>query len=516
MQIAQVLANYTLGGADMLRRAMGKKKPEEMDRQRAIFIEGATSRQVPEQTAAAIFDLMEKFAGYGFNKSHSAAYALISYQTAWLKTHYPAYFMAAVLSADMQNTDKVVTLIDECRTLKLPLLNPDVNTSDFNFTVNDEGAIVYGLGAIKGLGEGPVGAIMGARESAGRFTSLLDFCLRVDSHSTNKRTLEALVKAGALDSFIADPDLDIVRATLLAGLGETLRAAEQCSRNESSGVDDLFGEIQPVESSHGSNGLRSAADVRPWSEQQRLNAEKETLGLYLSGHPVEEYLPEIRQFTKDRIANLKAERELQLVAGLVYSIRTMKSRRGDTIAFVILDDKSGRFEVSLFAKEYEQYRELLHKDTILAILCQVTVDDYSGGGMRGRAKEVMTLEETRQKLVKKLIIQIHESRVGEHFTRELALILEPFRLSRIQDSNVTSASEMGKATAAGPAASTVSKSSNDAIRNVDGCPIVIDYQRLDSKGCIMLGTAWNVRLTEELLQQLKVEYGKDSVTVQYK
>ncbi|MEX2131345.1 MAG: DNA polymerase III subunit alpha, partial [Pseudohongiellaceae bacterium] len=241
MQIAQVLANYTLGAADILRKAMGKKDPVEMAGQREKFLQGSAQRNVPAPLAGGIFDLMEKFAGYGFNKSHSAAYALVSYQTAWLKVHYPAYFMAAVLTADMQNTDKVVTLIDECRSMKLPLVHPDVNLGNFHFTVNQTRQIVYGLGAIKGLGEGPVNSIMQARESGGPFTDLLDFCLRVDSHSVNKRTLEALIRAGALDQLAAEMDMGLARATLVAMLPTTVQAAEQNSRNQDIGVTDMFG-----------------------------------------------------------------------------------------------------------------------------------------------------------------------------------------------------------------------------------------------------------------------------------
>ena len=212
MQIAQVLANYTLGGADILRKAMGKKKPEEMAKQRVTFTEGAVARDIDQGLAESIFDLMEKFAGYGFNKSHSAAYALVSYQTAWLKAHYPAYFMAAVLTADMQNTDKIVTLIDECRSMKLKILPPDINMGRFTFTVNDAGEIVYGLGAIKGLGEGPVEKILAARAD-GPFVSLLDLCSRVDAQTVNKRTMEALIRAGALDNFV-EGDYDYSRGLL--------------------------------------------------------------------------------------------------------------------------------------------------------------------------------------------------------------------------------------------------------------------------------------------------------------
>ena len=214
MQIAQVLANYTLGGADILRKAMGKKDPAVMAKQRDLFMIGAVARQIDKDLAGSIFDLMEKFAGYGFNKSHSAAYALVSYQTAWLKAHYPEVFMAAVLSAEMQNTDKIVTYVDECHAMGLKIVPPDVNVGQFNFTVNDTGDIVYGLGAIKGLGEGPIEAIISERQKK-PFESLLDVCQRLDSQAVNRRSLEALIKSGAFDNFM-EGGPDVVRAALLA------------------------------------------------------------------------------------------------------------------------------------------------------------------------------------------------------------------------------------------------------------------------------------------------------------
>lgn len=252
MQIAQVMAGYTLGGADMLRRAMGKKKPEEMAKQRGGFIEGCKNNGIDADLAGNIFDLVEKFAGYGFNKSHSAAYGLVSYQTAWLKTHFPAPFMAAVLTADMQNTDKVVTLIEECRHMKLRIVAPDVNNSEFRFTVDDDGRIVYGLGAIKGVGEGPVEAITECRAEGGPFNTLFDFCDRVDLKRINKRTLEALIRAGALDRLgphyhdelkAYQATVDLNRAVLLAAMEEAIQAAEQTARSHDSGHMDLFGGV---------------------------------------------------------------------------------------------------------------------------------------------------------------------------------------------------------------------------------------------------------------------------------
>lgn len=513
MQIAQVLASYTLGGADILRKAMGKKNPAEMAKQRVTFTEGATKRGIDEQLAESIFDLMEKFAGYGFNKSHSAAYALVSYQTAWLKTHYPAYFMAAVLTADMQNTDKIVTLIDECRSMKLAILPPDVNVGQFDFTVNEKSEIVYGLGAIKGLGEGPVENLLKAREES-PFTSLLDLCQRVDSQTVNKRTMEALIRSGALDNLV-EGDYDHSRAHLSALLPSAMKAAEQSSRNQASGVEDLFGEIAPAEPD-----IEAAIDSRhsfkPWLEQERLSAEKETLGLYLSGHPIDEFLPELSHITKDRIANLRPERGTQLVAGLLHGFRTMKSKAGDTIAFLTLDDRSGRFEVSLFAKEYEKYRELIQKDLILIVECTVSVDDYTGG-MRGRAKQVMTLGHARRKLAHRLALNLSSEALPSGFCEHLANILEPYR----KESTTLEMAAVGFTAASantpgGMPAPAPQSEGQDTEPAAEGCQVVINYQRPGSRGCIMLGQDWIVSPTDDLLQRLRMEYGRDRVELDYK
>lgn len=534
MQIAQVLANYSLGGADMLRRAMGKKKAEEMEDQRSIFLSGAAARAIDANVAGSIFDLMEKFAGYGFNKSHSAAYALVSYQTAWLKKHYPAYFMAAVLSADMQNTDKVVTLIEECREMKLPLVVPDVNVGGFNFTVNTNGEIVYGLGAIKGLGEGPINAIIAAREQGGAFTSLLDFCSRVDLRSVNKRALEALIRAGALD-LLYEADTDSTRAWLMATLADTVQAAEQRSRNQAAGVLDMFGDIAPVpETMMRSGGLvhdsasatrASVGSVRPWTQQQRLREERETLGLYLSGHPIDEFLSELAQLTRDRLVNLKPEKESQLVAGLLVATRTMRSKRGDNIAFVTLDDRSGRLEISLFAKEYEKYRELLQKDAILVIDCHVSMDDFSGS-MRGRAREVLSLTQARQRFAKAVTLDLRAGNLSADFSRRLASVLENYRcplpsqpepLEAVQ----TGALQTGTASHAGSYvnATSTADSANAAADISDQprpCPVRIRYQRPDIAGWLQLGDHWYVLPEQALIHELHLLCGNQAVSIAYR
>jgi DNA polymerase III subunit alpha len=498
MQIAQVLANYSLGGADMLRRAMGKKKQEEMDSQRSIFLSGAAERGISAGVAGSIFDLMEKFAGYGFNKSHSAAYALVSYQTAWLKLHYPAYFMAAVLSADMQNTDKVVTLIEECREMKLPLVVPDVNVGAYNFTVNRNGEIVYGLGAIKGLGEGPINAIIRAREAGGPFTSLLDFCSRVDLRTVNKRALEALIRAGALD-LLYDADTDSTRAWLMSSLNDTVQAAEQSSRNVAAGVRDMFGAIVPVPEPAAHTGI---GKIRPWSQQQRLREEKETLGLYLSGHPIDEYLPELAQLTRDRLSNLRPEREHQLLAGLLVGTRTMRSKRGDTIAFIILDDRSGRLEISLFAKEYEKYRELLQKDAILVVDCLVSLDDFSGN-MRGRAREVMSLQQARGRYAKAVQLSLSADLLTSDFSERLEGVLHSYRCVAHHAAEQTLTVE----------ADTVLEIEESPPR---ACPVRIYYQKPEISGWLQLGQQWQVIPEQALIHELYQLCGTKAVSIIYR
>ncbi|MDH5712055.1 MAG: DNA polymerase III subunit alpha, partial [Gammaproteobacteria bacterium] len=294
MQIAQVLANYTLGGADMLRRAMGKKKPEVMAEQRELFMKGAVARDVDADLATHIFDLMEKFAGYGFNKSHSAAYALLSYQTAWLKAHYPAEFMAAVLSADMDNTDKVVGLIEDCHEQGVEVLPPDINRSIYQFSVPDEKSVLYGLGALKGVGEAALDGIIAERDANGEFVDLYDFCRRSDTRKVNRRVMEALIKSGAMDS------LGPNRASLTASLSNAVQLAEQNQKNASVGQDDMFGSSDEPDT-HASVHI---VEVDDWDDETRLSNEKETLGLYLTGHPITRYETELRRFTECRFSKV--------------------------------------------------------------------------------------------------------------------------------------------------------------------------------------------------------------------
>jgi len=405
MQIAQVLANYTLGGADLLRRAMGKKKAEEMAKQREIFVSGALARDVPEKIATYIFDLMEKFAGYGFNKSHSAAYALLAYQTAWLKAHHPAPFMAAVLSADMDNTDKVVGLIDECRNLGLRVVPPDVNRSAYRFAALDANTIVYGLGAIKGVGESAIDTLLRARDaSESDFHSLVDLCQRIDLGKLNKRVLETLIRAGAMDAIGAN------RATLLAALPLAIAAAEQAGRNAALGVVDLFGE--PA-----SAVLPALETLAELDDDDRLRGEKETLGLYLTGHPIARYRDELKRMTGTTLQGLEAmlekrpdrnprrhRQETARIAGLVVGLRLRNTQSG-RMAVVTLDDQTGRAELVLFNEDYREHQERLVPDALIVAEGGVALDDYAGG-IRMRAQGVWTLDEARAEWARMLDLNL--------------------------------------------------------------------------------------------------------------
>lgn len=468
MQIAQSLAGYTLGGADMLRRAMGKKKPEEMAKQREIFREGAVGQGVDPELAMKIFDLVEKFAGYGFNKSHSAAYALVSYQTLWLKTHYPAEFMAAVMTADMQNTDKVVTLIEECRKMKLPIVLSNVNVSDYTFTVDEQGQVVYGLGAVKGLGEGPVESILEARKKDGPFKNLFDFCDRVDLRKVNKRALEALIYAGALDSI--GPN----RARLMATIEEAVQRADQNARNQNSGMTDLFGAVVPDETVD--DVYQRSEGLKEWPEKQRLGFEKDTLGLYLTGHPFDEYEKEVRRFARSAIVDLKPSKNKIAIAGLVVDLRLMKNKRGQTMCFVTLDDRTARIEATLFSDAFETFREQLKKDTVIVIEGSVSHDDYSGN-MKLRVDKVMSLVDARQQYAKQLLINLDKQSFDVGFVDKLKATLAPYQGG--------------------------------------GCKIAVRYYRDDSESTIAFGDSWNMRPDDEALYELGHLIGNEKVSLEY-
>jgi DNA polymerase-3 subunit alpha len=469
MQIAQVMAGYTLGGADMLRRAMGKKKPEEMAKQRASFLEGSEQNGIDRDLAGNIFDLVEKFAGYGFNKSHSAAYALVSYQTAWLKTHYPAPFMAAVLSSDMQNTDKVVIFVEECRQMKIAPTLPDVNSGDFLFTVNDDGEIVYGLGAIKGVGEGPIEAIVEARASGEIFSDLFDFCERVGAKKLNKRVLEALVRSGALDKLGAE------RAVLWRAIPDALQAADQTAKNQEAGMFDLFGEAE-AESDRDPYG--DYKGIRPWTDKERLTGEKDTLGLYLTGHPIDEYEPELKHFISKRIVELQPARgQTQKMAGLVVEIRLKKTKKGDNLCFVTLDDRSARIDVTLFGDTYDAVREMVQKDVVLIVEGEVAEDHFSGG-IKVRVSKVHTIPQARAQYASGVQVRCDASNFRGRKMKEFEMLL--------------SAHKIGGA-----------------------LPMKIRYKRDDAEAVLTLGDQWKVNATDELLIALMERFGHESVSLTY-
>ncbi|GAB5382069.1 MAG: DNA polymerase III subunit alpha [Aliiglaciecola sp.] len=418
MQIAQEMAGYSLGGADLLRRAMGKKKPEEMEKQRSVFADGSKNNNIDPDLAMKIFDLVEKFAGYGFNKSHSAAYALVSYQTLWLKAHYPAEFMAAVMSADMDNTDKIVTLVDECERMGITILPPDLNAGQYKFTVDEQGRIVYGIGAIKGVGEGPIEAIIAARKEKGTFSDLFDFCAKVDLKKVNKRVLEKLVLSGAMDN------LGPHRACLMATLPEAIAAADQHAKAESHGQSDMFGllttEPEQVE--------QAFSNVPHWPEKIWLEGEKETLGLYLTGHPINQYAQEIKNYSSGRLVDLKPTNKdtTSTAVGLVLGVRVMVNKKGRRWAIVTLDDKSARMDARFFPDMYEKYEELLQPDRILLISGQVSFDDFSGGNTIS-ARDAMDIVQAREKNVKCLGLEVQSNWCNDASVSKLQAILQNYQ-----------------------------------------------------------------------------------------
>ncbi|HEX3396854.1 MAG TPA: DNA polymerase III subunit alpha, partial [Steroidobacteraceae bacterium] len=461
MQIAQILAGYTLGGADLLRRAMGKKKPEEMAKQRSVFVSGAVARGVREAQATHIFDLMEKFAGYGFNKSHSAAYALLSYQTAWLKAHYPAAYMAAVLSSDMDKTDKVVTLFDECTGMRLKVLPPDVNTSVFAFRVAGPDSIRYGMGAIKGVGASAVEALIEEREKSGPFKSLPDLCRRIDLQRVNKRVLEALIRSGSLD--LIGPN----RASLTAELERSMHLGEQNSRAISVGQVDLF-------------GLSAAENtaVADWSEAERLAGERETLGLFLSGHPITPYEPDLKFLVSSRLADVGGPKpsaadgarswsagKPATVAGLVLEIRRRPNR-----VTLILDDRSARLEVSLYEEVFQQHRDIIVKDAILIVDGTLRFDDFIEA-WRLQGKSLMDIDRARERFARRLWLRWPVEFDGPQGMNRFEQVLKPYLR--------------------GP------------------CGVSVAINRPDYSGKVNLSDAWSVRASRDLLDKLTNLVGRE-------
>ncbi len=466
MQMAQVIGGYSLGGADLLRRAMGKKKPEEMAEHRLIFREGAAKNGLSQEKADEIFDLMEKFAGYGFNKSHAAAYALLSYHTAYLKAHHPAAFMAANLSLAMDDTDKVKILVEDAVDVcGLKLLPPDINLSDYRFIpVGESGKkatqIRYGLGAVKGSGQNAIEAIIAARQAGGPFKDLFDFVKRVDKKQINRRTIEALIRAGAMDSFGVD------RGVLIASVNFAMECAEQAeaSANQVSlfGGPDSDMETPP-----------EYVKVTPWSEKQRLTEEKLALGFYLSGHLFNAYAQEVRRFIKTKLLNLEPSRDARLLAGIISAMRVQMTQRGKMV-IVTLDDGTATVDVTVYNDLYDPNRHLFKEDEFLAVLGKVSEDRFSGG-LRITAEKVMDIAAARVQF-------------GKEFSFSLATQVDAAQIKTILS----------------------------PYRSESGLPLVVHYTRDGVGSCkIQWSDEWRVAPADGLKQSLFEKLGIQGAMVEY-
>ncbi len=475
MQAAQAVAGYSLGGADMLRRAMGKKKPEEMAEQRGIFVAGAAKNGIDEGKANEIFDTMEKFAGYGFNKSHAAAYSVVAYQTAYLKCHHPASFMASTMTSEMVNTDKVSFFYQDALQQGLTILLPDVNSSEYRFAPVDQKTVAYGLGAIKGTGQGAIENIVEAR-SRGPFKDLFDFCRRVDKRVVNRRTIEALIKAGAFDS------INDHRASLMATLDAAMASADQLAR--AANQNSLFGDDEADEML-----AAQYADVPRWSLREQLGHEKLSLGFYLGGHPYQEYEAELANFIKVRLGDItpafvgksngggggygKGPRGVAVtLAGIVSGQRIIQTRRG-RMAVVMLDDGSAQIEVTVFDEVYDRSRPWIKEDELLVVKGRASLDEYSGG-MRVSGEELFDFASARSHFAQQLALRC-DGKVG---VAELKKIFAPWR---------------------------------------DGqCPVVIHYRNRDAACQLRLGESWQVTLDDNMLDELRAALHPDNVKIMYR
>ena len=469
MQISQIIGGYTLGGADMLRRAMGKKKPEEMAKHRETIAEGAKKKGYDPALAEQLFDLMTKFAEYGFNKSHTAAYAVVTYQTAWLKAHHCSALMAATLSSDMDNTDTVKIFYDDAIANKLTVLGPDINASEYRFVPVDRQTIRYGLGAVKGTGEQAVNVILKARETGGPFKDLFDFCERVDKRMVNRRTIEALTRAGAFDS------LDDHRARLMASVGVAIEAAEQAERNAMQvSLFDVFGSGQ--DDAH----RPQYREVARWKERDKLREEKLALGFFFSGHPFNEVKHEVARFARKPLASLEPRKEPQLLAGLVVGVRTKITSRGK-MAFVQIDDGTTSMEISVFNETFEAERDKIRDDEVLVIEGKVQRDDFAGEGkVRVVAERLLTLAEARGRFARHLRIALNGQASGANASaaaRRLQSLLAPF--------------------------------------TPGNCPVLVSYRNADALCELALGEGSRVRLEDDLLSALGDWLSSENVRIDY-
>ena len=458
MQIGQVIGGLTLGGADLLRRAMGKKKAEEMAQQRDVFVSGAEKNGLSRAKATQLFDLMEKFAGYGFNRSHAAAYALLAYQTAYMKAHHASAFMAANLSLVMGDTDKVRQFHEDAIANGLRVLPPDIQASEFRFVPVDATTLRYGLGAVRGTGEAAIGAIVDARQ-AGPFKDLFDLCRRVDKRAVNRRVIEALIRAGALDT------LESNRASLLATAGRALEAAEQ--RERQAAQVSLFGDTEDA------GGAEVALiPAKPWDLKQQLTEEKAALGFALSGHLFSVYEREIAGFPRVPLAQLAAAEHRVWLAGVVASARTQMTRRGRMMV-VMLDDGSAQLELSVFNELFEKHRDKLKEDALLIVQGKAQRDDFSGG-LRVTADELYDLAALRARFAARLRLQMN----GHSDAHQLMDLLAPYR-------------------------------------SEGACPVTVHYETGAAACDVALGDAWRVRPDEQLLERLGAWLAPENVQVIY-
>ena len=447
MQIAQVIGGYSLGAADLLRRAMGKKKPEEMAQHRDIFKAGAMKNGVSEHRAEQLFDLMEKFAGYGFNKSHAAAYALVAYQTAYFKAHHAAAFMAANMSAVMDDTDKVQQFCEDTIANGLEVLPPDIHAAEYRFVPVDAKRIRYGLGAVKGTGESAIAHIIEARRQGGPYKDLFDFCRRVDKRIVNRRVIESLVRAGAFDS------INDHRASLMASVGIAMEAAEQ--ENRAASQNSLFGDAAAA-----TEGPRLIEAAR-WEAKEQLQNEKLALGYYFSGHPFQSYAAEVEAFVRTRLAGIQPQGQSVVVAGVIYNIRQQQTRRG-RMAVVVLDDGTARVELTVFNELFEQHRNWLKEDQLLIVEGKASFDNFTQG-LRLTADRLYDLAAARSRFARKMRLHCN----GQSSGSKLKELLAPYR------------------------------NGGDG-----GCPVSVVYSNNDAVAEIELGDAWRVKLEDGLINSL--------------
>jgi len=466
MRIAQTIGGYSLGGADLLRRAMGKKKPEEMAKHRSIFVDGAGRNGVKVNAATELFDLMEKFAGYGFNKSHSAAYAVVAFQTAYFKRHHPAAFFAANLSAIMGDTDKVKELVEDAKANGIAVHAPDINTGNYRFEPIDAKSVRYGLGGIKGTGAGAIDAIIGARNAGGPFRDLFDLCARVDKHLVNRRVVEALVRAGALDALHRD------RAILLASVGRAMESAERALAH--AGQESLFG--GPAESSASTPDY---VNVKAWTDRERLANEKLALGYYFSGHLFAEFEQEARKLAPTRLADAKqGGRDSVRLAGVIVSARSQNTRRG-RMGVIVLDDGTAQLELMVFSELYDRKRTLLKEDTLVFVTGKVRFDEFNQRYSIS-ADDLMDLAEARARAEARLRIEL-DSAID---VASLKGALQPYRIRN------------------GVPAAPIDRTANGIHH---GCRVVVRYRNGEGMADVSLPEEWRVRPDENLLAELKAQ-----------